>query len=293
VAPALMLAARFPDRVEKLVAMGGYARLFAAPDYPQGAESNVLDAFLDAYLPTWGTGAAAAAVYGIDPDAHELASLARLERAAAAPGSIERLLRWITASDVRAVLPAVEAPVLAFGIPTAVVSPEVTKAMVDGLTDARLIDIGHDPVARGEGLDEMMAEVAEFVTGSRAVAHSERSLAAILFTDVVGSTERAAGIGDEEWRGLLDTFRLAVRREIARHGGREVNVRGDDFLVVFPRASSAIECGRDLHRAVGPSGSVCAPASTSVRSTRTATTSPASRCTSAPGWPHSRSPTRS
>lgn len=254
VAPALAIAASYPDRVEKLVLLGGYARLFAAPDFPEGIDPAALDAFFEVYLPIWGTGAAAAAIHGVDPDEHELASFARLERAAAAPGSIERLLHWIAASDVRDRLPDVTAPVLAFGIPTAIITAQVTKAMVEGLPNARFVDIGHDPIASGEGLDEMMAEMAEFLTGSRAAAHSERTLAAILFTDLVRSTERAAEIGDERWRDLLDSFRLAVRREIERHGGREVNTRGDDFLVVFDLASSAIECGRDVRRAVGRIG---------------------------------------
>jgi class 3 adenylate cyclase len=109
-------------------------------------------------------------------------------------------------------------------------------------------------VARGEGLDEMLAEIAEFLTGSRAVAHSERRLTAILFTDLVGSTERAAELGDHRWRDELDAMRFAVRREIERHGGREVNSRGDDFLAVFDRASTAIECARDAHRAVAALG---------------------------------------
>jgi class 3 adenylate cyclase len=254
VAPALAMAASYPDRVDRLVLLGGYARLFAAPDFPEGVDPGAVDAFLEVFLPIWGTGAAAAAVYGVDADEHELASFARLERAAAAPGSIGRLLRWITASDARDKVPLVQAPALVFGIPTALVTPDVTAALVDQLTDVRFVDIGHDPVARGEGLDEMLAEIAEFLTGSRAIAHSERRLTAILFTDLVGSTERAAELGDQRWRDVLDAMRIAVRREIERHGGREVNSRGDDFLAVFDRVSTAIECGRDAHRAVATLG---------------------------------------
>ncbi len=254
VALALEIAATFPQRVDKLVLLGGYARLFAAPDFPAGVDAGAVDEFLEAYLPVWGTGAAAAAVHGVvDPDEQELVSFARIE-AAAAPGSITRLLRWITSGDVRDRLPKVQIPALVFGIPTAIITAQVTTAMVERLPNARLVDIGYDPIARGTGLDEMMAEIAEFLTGSRAVAHSDRRLAAILFTDLVGSTERAATVGDERWRDLLDMFRRTVRREITRHGGREVNTRGDDFFAVFDRASSAIECSREVHRAIAPLG---------------------------------------
>jgi class 3 adenylate cyclase/pimeloyl-ACP methyl ester carboxylesterase len=255
VAPVLVMAAAFPERVDKLVLLGGYARLLAAPDFPEGVDTDALDAFLEAYLPVWGTGAAAAAVHGVvDPDEQERVAFARIEQATAAPGMMQRLLQWIWTSDVRDRVPNVRAPVLVFGIPTAIITAQVTKALVDQLADARFVDIGFDPVARGVGLDEMMAEIAEFLTGSRAVAHSDRRLAAILFTDLVGSTEHAATVGDERWRHLLDAFRLTVRREITRYGGREVNTRGDDFFAVFDRASSAIECSREVHRAVARMG---------------------------------------
>jgi class 3 adenylate cyclase len=254
VAPALMIAANHPERVEKLVLLGGYARLLAAPDYPEGVAPELIDYFLETYIPIWGTGAFLARVYGIDADEHELASLARLERVSAGPTSIERLLRWITASDVRDRLPEVRAPALVFGITTPLVSAEVTAAMVAGLADVRFVDVGHDPVASGEGLDEFMAEIAEFVTGSRAVAQADRRLAAVLFTDIVGSTVQAATLGDDQWRDVLSAFRLEVRREIERHGGREVNTRGDDFLVVFERASGAIEAARALRAAVARMG---------------------------------------
>jgi class 3 adenylate cyclase len=95
-----------------------------------------------------------------------------------------------------------------------------------------------------------MAEIAEFLTGSRAIAHADRELAAVLFTDLVGSTERAAELGDLQWRDVLSAFRMSVRRELDRHAGREVNTRGDDFLVVFHRVSSAIECACAVRQAV-------------------------------------------
>ncbi len=251
VPPALCMAARHPDRVEKLVFFGGYDRLFAGPDYPEGIDPAVLDMFFDAALPIWGTGVASASIFGVDPDESELPTYARLERAAAAPGSIERVLRWITGSDAREATPTVRAPALVFGIPSSRIVPaEATRAMVERLHDVHYIELGNDPFTTGEGLDEMMAEISEFLTGSRAASHADRSLAAVLFVDLVGSTELAAELGDTRWRDVLGAFRIAVRRELDRYGGQEVNTRGDDFLARFDRASSAIECASELRSAI-------------------------------------------
>jgi class 3 adenylate cyclase len=247
---AVTAAALQPDRIEKLVFLGGYVHLLKTDDEPDGVDPAMLDAWFEAYIPLWGTGRASASIYGVEADEHELPPYARLERAAAAPGSVERLLRWITGSDARASAPLVRAPALVFGIPTRLIPIQATRAMVDLLPDARYVEIGRDPVTTGEGLDEMMAEIAEFLTGSRAVAHADRSLAAVLFTDLVGSTEHAAELGDDQWRDLLGAFRLTVRRELERYEGREVNTRGDDFLVMFDRVSSAIEAASAVREAV-------------------------------------------
>jgi class 3 adenylate cyclase len=242
VAPALAMAALHPERVEKMVLLGGYARLFVAPDFPQGIDPAALELFFETYLPLWGTGTASATIYGVEPDETELPAYARLERSAAAPGSVERILRWITSSDVREYLDRIRAPVLMFGIATRITTIDVLRALAEGLRDVRYIELDHDPVTTGDGLDEMMAEIGEFLTGSRAASAADRRLGAVLFTDIVGSTELAARFGDARWRDMLGGFRIAVRRELERYGGREVNTRGDDFFVVFDRVSSAIEC---------------------------------------------------
>jgi class 3 adenylate cyclase len=116
------------------------------------------------------------------------------------------------------------------------------RTVVDGLSDVRYVELDQDPVTTGVGLDEMMTDISEFLTGSRAASHADRRLGAVVFTDIVGSTELATRLGDARWRDALEGFRIAVRRELERHDGREVNTRGDDFFVVFDRVSGAIEC---------------------------------------------------
>jgi class 3 adenylate cyclase len=93
---------------------------------------------------------------------------------------------------------------------------------------------------------EVLGELAEFLTGTRAAAHTERSLQVVLFTDVVGSTELAATIGDGAWRELLSEFRTVVRAVLARYEAQEVNTRGDDFFGVAASPSVAIETARSI-----------------------------------------------
>jgi class 3 adenylate cyclase len=87
----------------------------------------------------------------------------------------------------------------------------------------------------------LLDEVEEFVTGVRS-GGSDRVVATVLFTDIVGSTERAASMGDDRWRDLLDNHDSMIRHQLERFGGREVNTVGDGFLAVFSSPSVAIDC---------------------------------------------------
>ena len=113
----------------------------------------------------------------------------------------------------------------------------------------------------------MLGEIEEFLVGSREAAESERALATILFTDIVGSTEKAAELGDRGWRQLLERHDAAVRRQLALHRGREVKTMGDGFLATFDGPARAIRCASARSARKWPaSGSRCAPASTPARS---------------------------
>jgi class 3 adenylate cyclase len=88
----------------------------------------------------------------------------------------------------------------------------------------------------------MLDEIEEFITGVRGGFGAERVLTTIMFTDIVGSTERAAILGDDRWRDLLDNHDTIVRHELERFGGREVNTAGDGFVATFTSPSAAIAC---------------------------------------------------
>jgi len=103
-------------------------------------------------------------------------------------------------------------------------------------------------------VDGLMDEVEEFLLGTRVGSAVDRRVATVLFSDVVGSTERAATVGDRAWSGLLEAHRAEARRLLARHGGREMNTAGDGFLIVFDAPTPAIQCALalcDVSRSAG------------------------------------------
>jgi class 3 adenylate cyclase len=89
-------------------------------------------------------------------------------------------------------------------------------------------------------------EVGEFVTGERPILEVERILTTVLFTDIVGSTQRAADIGDERWRSVLDAHDRAVRDQLKRFRGSEVKTTGDGFLASFDGPARAIRCATEI-----------------------------------------------
>src|SRR5207237_5682821 len=100
--------------------------------------------------------------------------------------------------------------------------------------------------------DEIVAEIQEFLTGVREPSEPDRVLSTLLFTDVVRSTERAAALGDARWRDLVERHHDAVRRELTRFRGREVDTAGDGFFATFDGPARAIRCARSIVDAVRP-----------------------------------------
>jgi class 3 adenylate cyclase len=129
------------------------------------------------------------------------------------------------------------------------------RALAAALREGRLVEIeGSGTVIYADEVDGIADEIEGFLTGVRPPPRRDRVLATVLFTDVVGSTQRAAELGDRDWRELLDRHNRLVRAEIARFGGREVNTAGDGFLVTFDSPRRAIECARAAAEAVSGIG---------------------------------------
>ena len=118
------------------------------------------------------------------------------------------------------------------------------RELAAGIPGARLVELpGADFFAFAGDADAVVDEIEEFLTGSRATRPVDRVLTTIFFSDIVGSTEQATRLGDHEWRARLDRHDAAVRRELVRFGGREVNTTGDGFIACFDVPARAIQCG--------------------------------------------------
>jgi class 3 adenylate cyclase len=247
---SILFAATYPDRVRALVCEGGMARATWAEDYPwQPPAEALLESGVELIAPNWGTGAmldVAAPSRADDPEAR--AFFARMERASASPGMLGALAQMFFQTDVRDVVPSVHVPALVIhSRHDRLVNVRNGRWLAEHLPNARMVELdGDDHLPWYEHPDEILDEVQEFLTGTRAAPEPDRVLATVLFTDIVDSTRTAAELGDERWRGVLDGHEDAVRRALGRFGGRAVKSTGDGFLATFDGPGRAIRCAQEI-----------------------------------------------
>jgi pimeloyl-ACP methyl ester carboxylesterase len=254
---AALLAASHPARVNALVLYGTYARLLEAPDYLQGVTEDAFAMFVEVHDKGWGEGVALGAwAPSRRGDPQLKAWWARLQRLAASPGMVRNIFALYPQVDCREVLPTIQAPTLVLHRGgDQMINIEMGRYLAENIPGARLVELdGDDHFFFTGDADAVIDEIEEFLTGVRPVPPVERVLATVLFTDVVGSTERAADLGDGQWRELLRAHHAQVRRQLERFQGREVKTTGDGFLATFDGPARAIRCAtaiRDAVRSLG------------------------------------------
>jgi pimeloyl-ACP methyl ester carboxylesterase len=253
----LMFAATYPERTTALVLYGTLARFTRAPDYPIGMTVDALRAFLDRLERLWGTG------FSVDIFAPSMAaddrfreSWARLERFAVSPASARSLVAMIYETDARQILPVVRVPTLLVQrIGDRVTRIEGARYMAERIPGVKYVELpGDDHIPWVGDVEAVLGEVEEFLTGVRRGPEADRILATILFADIVGSTEKAAAIGDRRWRELLDRYYSLARRELARFRGREIDIAGDGFFAAFDGPARGIRCAAAIAAGVRPLG---------------------------------------
>jgi class 3 adenylate cyclase len=247
-----LFAATYPERVSALVLWGTFARLQRAADYPLGIDPTIVEPFTEGLVARWNTGKALRFFISDMPtDPETSAFIARYERSAATPSMVREIMYRNSEIDVRTALPAVNAPTLVVHRRDDNAVPfECGQYLAGHIEGARFLDLPGAWHLKGSGGGEVDAldAVEEFLTGRR---HEEpvevdRVLKTVVFTDIVGSTERAAELGDRRWRELLDAHDSTIRRELGRYRGEEVATTGDGFLAAFDGPGRAITCAQSI-----------------------------------------------
>ena len=288
----LVLAADYPERVRGLVIVNGAARTLWAPDYPAGFQGR--GGFQSVAFEPDAVEQGFDVLRMVAPSvAHDDAFRAWWDLAGnrAGPPSMARVVsKVVTEADVREALGRISAPTLILHrVDSAFIPVGHAHYLAEHIAGSRYVELsGADALYWVGDTAPMLDEIEEFITGVRGGFDAERVLAAIVFTDIVGSTERAAALGDDRWRDLLDNHDTIVRRVLQRFGGREVNTAGDGFVATFVSPSAAIACADELVDRCGYSASRCGWGFTPARSSCAAPTSPAWPCTSVHGWPRWR-----
>jgi class 3 adenylate cyclase/alpha-beta hydrolase superfamily lysophospholipase len=250
---ALLLAATEPERTQSLILFEGTARFAAADGYP-GLSLDSLREVQALTAEAWGTDAAASLLTpAVAEDPAYRRWFAKAQRAALGPRDAAAVLSVIAAMDVRHVLASVRSPALVVHRKGCQWVPiEQARYLADHLPDAQLVlSDGDDPSPWSEPTDEILDEIEGFLRGAcDRVASTDRVLATVLFTDIVGSTERTAAKGDRRWRTLLDSHDTISRGVIDQHGGRVIKLTGDGVLATFDGPGRAVQCARSLRDAL-------------------------------------------
>jgi class 3 adenylate cyclase len=250
-----LFAATHPERTSALVLYGTYAKATRSPDYPWAPTPEHHRRVLDTYDRKWGrepvgVGKLAPSLYS---DERFRRFLARAERYAVSPGAAIAWYRTTTEIDIRHVLPTIRIPTLVchrtgdrmFDISGA-------RYMAEQITDARFVELSGEDVsyATTPAADQLADEIEVFLTGQRGKHEIDRVLATVLFTDIVGSTERVAQVGDRRWRETLEAHNEIVRGQLEAFRGREVKTVGDGFLATFDGPARAIRCAETIREEV-------------------------------------------
>jgi class 3 adenylate cyclase len=240
----MLFAATQPERTQSLILFNTAARSIRAADYPWGwdtpADLENIISFIEEH---WGT--ELMAEFG-NPNAAEDAAFrhwtAKGERMMCSGHEAAAYVRQTSAIDVREILPSIRVPTLVLHRKDApFFAVGQGQHLADQSPEARFVSVpGSDVSMYTKPSAQILDQIEEFLTGTPALVGTDRALATILFSDIVGSTERAASLGDRRWRELLESHDVVARTVIQEHGGRLVKLTGDGVLATFDGPGRAI-----------------------------------------------------
>ncbi len=246
---SIMFAATYPDRTLALILYGTFARMLATPGY---AGYDSIDPLIEGLTSEWGTGASLEVMARKWASSERArAQMARVERAAGSPRSVRAMLEAIGVTDVRPILPTIT-------VPTLVVSrtedhatpPFFGRYLAEHIPRAQYFEQAGEHLPSSGDVDALADRIEAFLTGRRGEVVVDRVLATVMFSDVVGSTEKASALGDRRWRSLLDDHDALVRDCVGSRGGKLIKSTGDGALATFDGPARAIRCGCEIRDGV-------------------------------------------
>jgi pimeloyl-ACP methyl ester carboxylesterase len=245
---AALFAASHPQRIQSLVLFGSFAR------FRQLATDEAFDRLIKYMDEAWGSGKILRVFAPSKADDAALQQWwGKFERLGASPSAAIALMRMNREIDISGILPSIRVPTLVLHrTGDTLISVEGGRELAAGIPGARLVELpGADHLFfLDEAGERAIAEIEEFLTGSRSAPVVDRVLATVVFEDIVDSTKRAGTAGDRAWRDLLEAHDNTVRRELSRFRGKEVKSLGDGFLATFDGPARAIHCASAIRDAL-------------------------------------------
>jgi class 3 adenylate cyclase len=251
--PVMLLAASHPQRVRSLVLWSPFPCFARTPDYPHGMPESALIRYVDSFGETVGTGATTDRLApSWAGDAGKRRWWARGERLAGGPGYFKAMFDLYLRTDTRPLLDSIQAPTLLLHRRgDRHVNGGHVRYLAERIPNARLVEFDGDDHAWFAGdSDRVLDEIESFLTGTRAARPTNRVLSTVLFTDIVGSTERAAALGDEAWTTALGVHNGVVEKHVTSARGQVIKFTGDGALATFDGPARAINCARAIRDAV-------------------------------------------
>jgi len=250
---AILFAASHPERTRALVLYATYATPRSDGTSPWGRSPEWMAEYDRLIDEKWGSGVFLEQVApSMVDDSLFRRWWSRYERLSYGPGNALAYFHMNAQIDVRAILPSIRVPTLVLQRrEDSYRDPGHATFLASHIAGAKLVELtGRDHLPYVGDADAILDEVQEFLTGVRPPPEQDRVLATVLFTDIVGSTERASVLGDHAWRALLDRHHAVIRQELGRFRGREIDTAGDGFLAIFDGPARAVRCAAAISQAV-------------------------------------------
>ena len=248
---SLLFAASYPERTRALILWSSFPRIAWAPDVPWGLSEHQLQDDLDDTLRRWNDlelMVEMVEAYAPNSDRQSKLAAAAAWRQSASPRDVEALERMNMEIDVRHVLPAISAPTLVMNrAGEDPINVEGSRYLAEHIAGARHVQFpGLDHMIAAGDTEPVLKEIEQFLAAAwetEETPEPDRFLTTVLFSDIVGSSEKAATLGDRAWRGVLERHHELVRRHLVRFRGKEIDTAGDGFFACFDGPARAIRCG--------------------------------------------------